>query len=209
MARQPFELERKIEQTPHLRIALIFRRKLRHAVERAFERPRISRMIWHKLRQPINMAVAHLKDAASIFENRARLQSPKGNDLRDLTTAVFLLNVTDHFLTPCFAEIDVEIGHRHTFRIEEAFKQQPKPDRIKIGNRQRPRDNRACARTTPRPHRDVIVLGPFYKVRNNQEVAGETHVDDNVEFKFKPVVIDLFGDFLFAQNRHDLCEPRC
>ena len=52
-----------------------------------------------------------------------------------MIAAILALNIADHFFAPCFAEIDIEIGHRHTFGIEEPFEQQPEFDRIKVGNR--------------------------------------------------------------------------
>ena len=69
-------------------------------------------MVRHELCQPVNLTIAHLQHASGIFQHRARLQSPKSDDLRDMVTAIFTLNVTDHFLTPRFTEIDVEVGHR-------------------------------------------------------------------------------------------------
>src|SRR3546814_7438542 len=68
---------------------------LAHAVERAFERPRIGGEVGHQLGEPINLAVAHLEHAAGILEHRARLQFSEGDDLRDLIAAVFLLDVAD------------------------------------------------------------------------------------------------------------------
>jgi hypothetical protein len=37
-----------------------------------------------------------------------------------------LLHVADHLVAPVLAEVDVEVGHRHAFGIEEALEQQPK-----------------------------------------------------------------------------------
>src|SRR3546814_16356113 len=74
-----------------------------------------------QLGEPINLAVAHLEHAAGILEHRARLQFSEGDDLRDLIAAVFLLDVADHLATPGFAEVDVEIGHRYAFGVQDAF----------------------------------------------------------------------------------------
>src|SRR3546814_3971728 len=111
------------------------------SVERAFERPRIGGEVGHQLGEPINLAVAHLEHAAGILEHRARLQFSEGDDLRDLIAAVFLLDVADHLATPGFAEVDVEIGHRYAFGVQEAFEQQPELQGIEIGDRKSTRLN--------------------------------------------------------------------
>ena len=137
------------------------------------------------------MAVAHLQDAPRIAQHRARLELAEGDDLRDVVVPVFLLDVTDHLAAAGFAEVDIEVGHRHAFGIEETFEQQAQLDRIEIGDRQRPGDEAARARTTARPDGNVLVLGPFDEVGNDQEVAGKAHLVDDVDFELQPVEIDL------------------
>ena len=137
------------------------------------------------------MAVAHLQDAPRIAQHRARLELAEGDDLRDVVVAVFLLDVTDHLAAAGFAEVDVEVGHRDAFGIEEAFEQQAELDRVEIGDRQRPGDEAARPRTTPRSHGNIVVLGPFDEVGNDQEVARETHLVDDVDLELQPVEIDL------------------
>ncbi|CAE1298693.1 unnamed protein product [Acanthosepion pharaonis] len=53
-------------------------------------------------------AIAHSVARGRCPEHRARLQLTEADDLA----------------TPGFAEVDVEVGHRHTFRVQEAFEQQ-------------------------------------------------------------------------------------
>src|SRR3546814_9374381 len=62
---------------------------------------------------------------------------------------------SDLLATPGFAEVDVEIGHRYAFGVQEAFEQQPELQGIEIGDRERPGDHRARARAAPRPHRNI------------------------------------------------------
>ena len=208
--RQPLQLAREIEQVAHRTVILVFRRQLADAVERAIERPRIGRQVGHQLGKPIDLAIAHLQHAAGILQNRARLQLSEGDDLRHLIAAVFLLDVADHLAAPRFAEVDVEIGHRHALGVEEALEQQPQLQRIEIGDGQRPRDHRSRARTAPRPHRNVVILRPFDEVGDDQEITGEAHLDDDVELELEPVEIGIAP--LFAQrralDRGDLGQPR-
>src|SRR3546814_10904879 len=111
----------------------------------------------------VNMAIAHLQDAPAIAQHRARLQFAEGDDLRDVIVPVLLLDITDHPAAPRFAEVDIAVRHRNAFGVEDAFEQQAQPDRIEISDRQRPGDQRARARTAPRPHRNILRLGPRSK----------------------------------------------
>jgi hypothetical protein len=131
-------------------------------------------MVGHHLAQPVDLAIAHLQDAAGIAQHRARLHLAEGDDLGDVIVPVFLLDIADHLAAPGFAEVDVEVRHRNAFGIEEAFEQQAQPDRIEIGDRQRPGHQRTRARTAPRPHRDAVFLGPLDEIGNDQEVARRT-----------------------------------
>ena len=104
-------------------VRLIFVVEFADTVERAVEGPGIGRMVGDKLGEAIDLAIAHLQHTPGILQHGAGLQATEGDDLRDMIAAIFPLNVADHFLAPGFAEIDVEIRHRHAFRIKEAFEQ--------------------------------------------------------------------------------------
>ncbi len=88
-----------------------------------------------------------------------------------------------------FAEVDVEVGHRYALGIEEALEQQVQLDRVEVGDGQRPGDDAAGARSAARPDRDVIGLGPFDEVGDDQEVAGKAHAGDDVDLEIEPFAI--------------------
>ena len=148
-------------------------------------------MVGHQLAQPVHLAIAHLQDAPGIAQHRAGLQFAESDDLGDVIAAIFGLNIADHFAAPGFAEVDVEVRHRDAFGIEEAFEQQPEFQRIEIGDGQSPGDHRARTRTAPRPHRNILFLGPFDEIGHDQEVAAETHAVDHVDFEFEAVGVGL------------------
>ena len=56
--------------------------------------------------------------------------------VRDAISAVLVTNVVDHLAATLLTEVDVEVGHRHAFRIQEAFEQQVIAQRIEIGDAQ-------------------------------------------------------------------------
>src|SRR5690606_7536185 len=90
-------------------------------------------------------------------------------------------------------EIDVEVGHRDAFRIEEAFEKQAEADRIEIGDGKCPGDERTRAGTAAWPDRNALSLGPFDEVGDDQEVAGKTHSGDDVYFEGKPIIVNFAG----------------
>ncbi|MDZ7768205.1 MAG: hypothetical protein U5K38_03585 [Woeseiaceae bacterium] len=55
---------------------------------------------------------------------RLRCHGAVGDDLRYAIAAIALGHVVDHPVAVFHAEVDIEIGHGYTFRIEEALEQQ-------------------------------------------------------------------------------------
>jgi hypothetical protein len=62
----------------------------------------------------------------------------------------FLLDVGDHLFPAVHAEVDVEVGHRDPFGVQEALEQQGVAQGIKVGDRQRIGDEGARARAPAR-----------------------------------------------------------
>src|SRR3546814_4885205 len=80
-------------------------------------------MVRHQLREPVDLAIAHLEHASGVLEHRARLQLTKGDDLRHRVAAVFLLHVADHLAAPRFAEIDVDVrSEEHTSELQSLMR---------------------------------------------------------------------------------------
>ncbi len=103
--------------------------------------------------------------------------------------------MVDNLVAFLHAEVDVEVGHRDTFRVEETFEQQVKLKRIEVGDFQRIGHQRSGTRTTARPYRYAVILRPLDKLHYDQEVAGEPHLVDNLKFNIQTFVIfrALFG----------------
>src|SRR3546814_14133933 len=104
---------------------------------------------------------------------------------------IFVLYVPDDFSAPGFAEVDIEIGHRHAFRIKEALEKQTQSERVEIGAGERPGNYRARARPAARAHRTIIVLCPFDEASNVEEITGKAPLYADVEFEIQPVEIGL------------------
>ena len=138
MARQTFQLHCQVEQPTHVGFGFIRLRQFGNAVERTLQIPLVGWMVGYQLRQPVDLPITHLEHAPGILQHRTRFQAPESNNLRHMIATIFTLDITDDFLAPGFAEIDVEIGHRHARRIEKPLEQQPQLKRVQISNRQRP-----------------------------------------------------------------------
>ncbi len=152
------------------------------ALQRLGERHRLGRIVGHQLADAVDLAVGHAQHAADVAQHRPRLQLAEGDDGGDPVVAVLVAHVADHAGRACPGEVDIEVRHRHALGIEEALEQQPPAQRIEIGDLERPGDQRARARAAARPDRHVVVLRPLDEVGDDQEVAGEAHLLDHVEF---------------------------
>ena len=143
----------------------------------------------------IDEVVGQIQHPAHIAHHRLRRHGAEGDDLRHRIGTVFLAHIFDHALAPVLAKVHVEVGHGHPFRIQETFKQQIVAQRIEIGNAQAIGDQRARTGATSRPDRHIVVLGPVDKIRNNQKVAGEAHLDNGLgleqqtRFIFRPLLL--------------------
>ena len=108
--------------------------ELRFGLERLVQGQRVGGIERHQLADLIDIAVGHFQDPADVAEHGPGLQLSEGNDLGHVVAPVFFLDVMDHLVAAVLAEVDIEIRHRHPFRIEEAFEQEPEPQRIEIGD---------------------------------------------------------------------------
>ena len=184
---------RNVEGALHHRILVAKRLQFRFAGDRRRQRHRRGGILRHQLCQFVDLAVGHLQHAADVAQHAARLQRSEGDDLGDLVAAVARLHIVDHLAAPVLAEVDVEVGHRHALRIEEALEQQAEPDRIEIGDGQGIGDQRACARAAARSDRNALGLRPFDEVGDDQEVARIFHAGDDVDLEGQPRAIGFLG----------------
>ena len=193
---QALETLGDIEGTRHHRVFVAKRLQLGLACDRRRQRHRCRGILRHQFCQLVDLPIGHLQYATDVAQHAPRLQCSEGNDLRDLIAAIALLDVIDHLAAPVLAEIDVEVGHRHALGIEKPLEQQAEPDRVEIGNGQRPGDQRARAGATARSHRNAFGLRPLDKIRDDQEVARIVHAGDDIDLEGEPGAVVLLGSAL-------------
>ena len=139
----------------------------------------------------VDFAEGHVERAADVLERRLGAERAEGDDLRDLLAAVFLGDVLDHFAAAIGAEVDVDVGHADAFRIEEALEEQAVVQRVDVGDPHRVADQASGGRTAAGTDRDALRFGVADEVPNDQEVAGELHLLDQLDFAVEP--FDVFG----------------
>ena len=191
VAVEPLKLQRHADQPVHHLFGAAGFLQLGFALDSLAEGDRVGRVVGHQLAQPVHLAIGHLQHAAHIAQHGAGLQLTEGDDLGDAVAAIFLLHIGDHLVAPVLAEVHVEVRHGHAFGVKKPLEQQAEAQRIEVGDGQRPGDHRARARTTPRPHGDVVVLRPFDEVGHDEEVTGEAHIVDDAELVFEPLPVVL------------------
>ena len=148
-------------------------------------RHRVRRVHGHELAQAVHLAIGHLQHAAHVAQHGARLQLTEGDDVSHAVRAVALAHIGDHLVAPVLAEVDIEVGHRHAFGIQEALEQEPEADGIEIGDGERVGDERARARAAAGAYGDALPLGPLDEVGHDQEVALIVHAGDDIELEGK------------------------
>jgi hypothetical protein len=161
--------------------------------DRVFQRHRVGGLQRDELGQPVDEAVRETEHAAGIAQHRLRRHRAVGDDLADAVAAVLPRDVVDHFVAPVHAEVDVEVRHRHAFGIEEALEQQVVGQRVEVGDAERPGHQRAGTGTAAGADRDAVLLRPVDEVGDDQEVAGEAHLDDDVQLQLEPGLVVRAG----------------
>ncbi len=100
---------------------------------------------------------------------------------------VALGRVTDHLVAVPRVEVHVDVGHRHTARVEEALEQQVVAHRVEVGDPQRVGDRTPRGRAATGADADAAVLGVLDQVPRDQEVRREPHVADDLELVGEPL----------------------
>ncbi len=175
-----FQLGRFLARVDQSRIGLVG-----HALQGHL----LARRCRHQLGDAVDMAVAHAEHAADVAQRGLGGHGAEGGDLAHRIAAVLGLDVVDDALAVGLAEVDVEVGHRHAFGVQEALEQQVVLQRVQPGDEQRIGHQRACAGAAPRPHRAAVGQRPLDEVADDQEVAREAHLQDRDDLEFQPLGI--------------------
>src|SRR5690606_20173083 len=109
----------------------------------------------------------------------------------DAIAAVFVAHVIDHFAAAAHAKIDIEVGRRNAFGIEEALEQEAESHRVNVGDAEQIGDETAGAGTTTWADGNAVLLGPVNEIPHDEKVVDEPrNVNDRL------LVTEADGEFL-------------
>ena len=83
---------------------------------------------------------SHPHHASHVAHDATALELVEGGDLSDARLTVLGADVLNDAITLVHAEINVEVGHGHAFRVQEALEEEPVGDRVQVGDAKRPSD---------------------------------------------------------------------
>ena len=134
------------------------------------------------LRDLVDFGIGHLHAAAGVADDAARRHGSERNDLRNVLAAVLLRDVVDDCAAAVHAEIDVDIGQRNAFGIQETFEQQTVLQRIDIRDPHAIRNQTSGGRTAARSDRDVVFARIADEIPDDQKISGILHLLDDPDF---------------------------
>ena len=189
-AHQALQTHCRVDQLLDLRLRVI--RLRQRAVVLQYLGNRYSDLALDHLRDAIDFAIRHIECASHVLDCRLGRHRVEGDDLCDLVLAVLALHILDHFAAPVHAEVDVDIGHRDTFRIEKALEQQLMLQRVDVRDLHAVGHQRSGRRTASRTHRNMLLPRIFDEVPHDHEVARELHLLDAIDLATQPsfIVVD-------------------
>ena len=147
----------------------------------------LSRSARDHAREPIGFTIGKSNDAANVAHRALRIHFVERHNLRDPAFAIFLADVFQHFAAPVLTKIDVDIGRRNSFRIQESLKDQSELKRIDIRDSQNVGDERPGRGTTTRSHRNSALLREMDEVPDDQKITDESGALQNVDLVVEPL----------------------
>ena len=106
--------------------------ELRRGLDRLLEPD--PELVRNGLGDPVDLAVAVTEHPADVADRRPGEHRPERDDLGNVVGAVLAGDVGDDLVAPAVLEVDVDVGHRHPVRIEEALERELVGDRVDGGD---------------------------------------------------------------------------
>ena len=180
LAAQTLERAGRVDDLLRLRLALVGDRQLRRQLQRLLDRmvaAHHGRGI--HLAEPVPHRRREAQDARGVADPLLPLDRLERHDLRDVVGAVLGARVPDHLVAPALVEVHVDVGHLDPLRVQEALEDQSVPERVDVGDAEAVGHDRAGGRPAPRADADALLPREPDQVPDDQEVAGQTHLQDH------------------------------
>ena len=138
-------------------------------------------VLGHELGDVVRVLEGDVQGPSHVLYDRLRLEGAEGEDLSRAIGAVLPRHVVDHLAAALIAEIDVEVRHRDPLGVEESLEEEVVLERVDVGDAQGVGHDAARARAAARPDGYAVALRPVDEVPDDEEIARELHLDDDVE----------------------------
>ena len=191
MSGQSFQTLTHIDQMMHLLILLIKLSEFRVHFQR-FTQGDVQ-FIGHHLGNGIHERIGQIHNTSHITDDTLGCQGTERNDLHHLVVAVFSAHIIDDFLSPFEAEVHINIGHGHTFRIQETFKQQIIMNGINVGDLQTICHDTSRSGTSSRSHRNPVLFRIVDEIPYDQEIVHISHSADDTQLVIQTFPQGLSG----------------
>ena len=140
----------------------------------------------------VALGIANLHDTPDVAHRSLGQHFSKCCDLCDIFSAVFSRYVLNDFIAAILAEVDVEVGHGHAFRIQKPLEHQIESNRIQVRDAQGISHERSSTRSPPRSNGNAIVFGPVDKILDDKEITGKAHLQNHIKFKRQSCPVFFF-----------------
>ena len=146
------------------------------------------------LRQTVREPERLVLNACHVADHGPRSHGAERGNLADGIVPVEVGHMGQRFTPPFHADVDVEVRQGYPFRIQQAFEQKVVLERIEFGDAETEGHQRRVS-GTPASHRHGIGTGPGHELFDDQEIARETHLGDDVEFVVQATLVATPVDF--------------
>ena len=132
------------------------------------------------LRPRVLLAGRGAERLGHVADGRLRAVGDDVGDLRGVVAPVRVVDVLDHLLAPVALDVEVDVRRAVALGGEEALEQQAEAHCVGVGDVEGVADRRVGGRAAPLAE-DPLVLAEPHDVPDDEEVAGEAELLDEVE----------------------------
>ena len=148
--------------------------------------------LWrNQFRQVVDIPQRDVKGATHVTDDGPRLHGAEGDDLGHVVLPVALADVVDDTIAIPIVEVDVDIGHRDPFPVEEALEDETVLQRIERRDAECVADDAAGGGAASGPNRDAVVPRVPDEVAHNQEVGCIAHVLNDRQLRLEAIAHNL------------------
>ena len=178
MSRQTFQTFCRIDQPLNLWVFLIHLAQIRAHFQSQIQCH--AKIIRHCLCDGIHIIVWHIHDTPNVSDDALCLEGSEGDDLGHTVLAIFFNNIINNLASTVEAEVDINIRHGYTFRVQKSLKQKIVADGIDIGDTGRIGNQASGCTASSRSYRDMMGSGIIDKIPDDQKIIHIAHLLDGL-----------------------------